>query len=277
MSVDTQNPSTGAATYRPAGPTLSVTFPRVLAAEWVKFRTLRSSWIVLLAAFVAMIAFGALIGYNTAAHWGGDLDQEDRVASASLQGLYLAQLLIGVLGVLFVSGEYTTGMIRSTLAAVPTRVPVVAAKAVVFAVVTLVALVPASFAAFFAAQGFLRHYGHGTALTAPTALRVIFATAIYLALIGLLGGALGWIVRSTPGGISALVALLLVVPVILQVLPGAWVKDVAKFLPSQAGESFYATLRGENALNPGIGLLVLVLWVLAGLAVAGVLLKRRDG
>jgi ABC-2 type transport system permease protein len=278
MSVVTQDRAAGRpASYQPTGPRLRVTFPRVVASEWIKFRTLRSSWIVLLAALVAMVAIGALIGYNTGSHWGGSIDPEDRVASAPLQGLYLAQLLIGVLGVLFVSGEYTTGMIRSTLAAVPTRLPVLGAKAVVFGAVTVVSLVPASFVAFFAAQAFLHHYGHGTALSAPTTLRVIIATGLYLALIGLLGSALGWIVRSTPGGISALVGLLLVVPVILGVLPGQWSKDVAKYLPSEAGASFYTTLRGDNALSPGGGLLVLVLWVAGALVTAAVLLKRRDG
>jgi hypothetical protein len=277
MSVITDTKSIEPTRYQPAGPRLSVTFPRVVASEWIKFRTLRSSWIVLFSAVVAMIAIGALIGYNTGLHWGGQLDPEDRVASAPLQGLNLAQLLIGVLGVLFVSGEYTTGMVRSTLGAVPRRLPVLGAKAVVFAAVALITMIPASFATFFAAQGFLRHYGHGTALSAPTALRVIIATGVYLALIGLLGSALGWIVRSTPGGISSLVGLLLVVPGILAVLPGQWAKDAAKFLPSDAGQSFYATLPGDNALSPGAGLLVLVLWVAGALGVAAVLLKRRDG
>jgi len=267
----------GAASRGSSGSEIHITFPRVVASEWIKFRTLRSSRIVLVAAIVAMIAIGSLIGYNTGAHWGGGLDPEDRVASAPLQGLYLAQLLIGVLGVLFVSGEYTTGMIRSTLAAVPTRLPVLGAKAVVYSAVTLVTLVPASFAAFFAAQSFLRHYGHGTALSAPTALRVVIATGVYLTLVGLLGSALGWIVRSTPGGISSLVALLLVVPVLLRVLPGQWVQDAAKYLPSEAGASFYGTLHDATALSPGGGLLVLALWVVAALVLAAVLLRRRDG
>ncbi len=255
----------------------NVTFPRVVASEWIKFRTLRSSWIVLASALVAMIAIGALIGYNTGLHWSGNLDPEDRVASAPLQGLYLAQLLIGVLGVLFVSGEYSTGMIRSTLAAVPRRLPVLGAKTLVYGVICLVTLIPASFAAFFAAQASLRHYGHGTALGAPTALRVIIATGVYLALIGLFGSALGWIVRSTPGGISLFVAILLVLPGILSVLPGQWVKDAVKYLPGEAGASFYSTLQADNSLSSGTGLLVLVIWVLGALAVAGGLLMRRDG
>jgi ABC-2 type transport system permease protein len=254
-----------------------VSFAGAVSSEWIKFRTLRSSWAVLLAAVVAMIAIGGLIGYVTGSNWNGRLDPEDRVASAPLQGLFLAQLLVGVLGVLFVSGEYSTGMIRSTLAAVPRRLPVLAAKALVYGLVTLVALVPASFLAFGTAQLFLHHFGHGTALSAPTALRAILATAVYLTLVGLLGGALGWIVRSTPGGISLLVAILLVVPTIFGVLPGRWAKDVTHYLPGEAGASFYGSLRPDGGLAPGAGLLVLVAWVALAMVGAAVLLKRRDG
>jgi ABC-2 type transport system permease protein len=252
-----------------------VTFPRVVHSEWIKFRTLRSSWLVLLAAVAAMIVIGALIGYNTGKNFAA-LAPEDAAASGPLQGYYLGQLLIGVLGVLFVSGEYTTGMIRSSLAAVPRRLPVLAAKAVVFGGVCLVAMVPASIAAFIGAQRFLSHYGHGTAWSEPTVVRVVIGTGIYLALIGLLGGALGWIVRSTPGGISTLVGILLVVPVLLEVLPGAWAKDVARYLPGEAGASFVTSLRAPDTLTPWTGLGVLVLWVIASLVVAGALLKRRD-
>jgi len=253
-----------------------VSFARVVNSEWIKYRTLRSSWIVLLAAVVALIGIGTLIGYNTGKNWAG-LAPEDSAPSGALQGLYLGQLLIGVLGVLFVSGEYSTGMIRSTLAAVPRRVPVLLAKALVFAGVVLVTMVPAAFAAFFGAQAFLSHYGHGSSLSDPTVLRVILATGVYLALIGLLGSALGWILRSTPGGISTLVGLLLVVPVLLEVLPGAWVKDIAKYLPGDAGGSFFSSVQADNTLTPGTGLLVLVIWVVVALGLAGVLLKRRDG
>ena len=277
MSVITETQPAAAPARQPQAGTGKVTFARVVNSEWIKFRTLRSSWIVLFAAVVAMIVISILIGYNTGRNWNGRLDPEDKVASAPLQGLYLAQLLIGVLGVLFVSGEYSTGMIRSTLAAVPKRLPVLGAKAIVYGVVTLVALVPASFAAFLSANAFLHHYGHGYTLSSPTALRVVIATGVYLALIGLLGSALGWIVRSTPGGISVLVALLLVVPVLLGVVPGQWAKDAVKYLPGEAGSSFYSTLHADNTLSTGTGLLVLVIWVVGALAVAGVVLKRRDG
>lgn len=253
-----------------------VTFARIVNSEFIKFRTLRSSWITLLAAFVAMIAIGTLIGYTTGKNFA-DLAPEDSAPSGAMQGYFLAQLMIGVLGVLFVSGEYSTGMIRSTLAAVPKRLPVLLAKAVVFGAVALGTMTVASLLAFAGAQAFLSHYGHGTSLSDPGLLRVVVGTGAYLALIGLLGGALGWILRSTAGGIATLVGLLLVIPGILELLPWQWIKDLGQYLPFSAGGSFVTSFQAPDTLTPGTGFTVVVLWVVGALTVAGVLLKRRDG
>ncbi|RKS80057.1 ABC-2 family transporter [Motilibacter peucedani] len=253
-----------------------VTFPRVVASEWVKFRTLRSSWLTLLGAVLAPILIAIPIGYNTGKNWGG-LAPEDQAPSGVLQGYFLAQLLIGVLGVLFVSGEYSTGMIRSTLAAVPKRVPVLVAKAIVFGALSAVALTAASVLAFLVGNVYLHADGHGYSLTDATVPRVVVGTGIYLALVGLLGGALGWIVRSTPGGISALVAIVIVIPTVFEILPGTWAKDVGQVLPSSAGGSFVSSVHAAHTLPPWTGLGVMALWVVGSLGVAAVLLKRRDG
>ncbi len=252
-----------------------VTLRRVLRSEWVKFRTLRSSWVILVAAMLALVVLGLVIGYNIGRHYAG-LAPEDAAASGPLQGYYLGQLLIGVLGVLFVTGEYSTGSIRSTLSAVPRRTPVLVAKSIVFGTIAVVAMVAASLAAFAGSQLFLSHYGHGSALTDPGVLRAVVGTGVYLALIGLLGGALGWIVRSTPGGISSLVGILLVIPVLFQVLPGSWAADVLEYLPSEAGSSFVMSVRLPDTLAPWTGLAVLVVWVAVALAAAAFVLKRRD-
>lgn len=259
---------------RPAA-TQPVTFARVVHSEWLKFRTLRSSWLTLLAAVLAMIVIALVASYNIGKNFS-TMAPEDQAPSGPLQGYYLAQLLIGVLGVLFVSGEYTTGMIRSTFAAVPRRTPVVLAKTLVFGVIALVSMVLASVVAFFCAQGFLGHYGHSVSIGDPGVLRVVLGTGAYLALIGLLGGALAWILRSTPGGISAVVGLVLVIPVIFQLLPGTWSKDIGQFLPSAAGGSFVSSLHTEHTLSPWTGLAVLTGWVAVSLLVAVGLLKHRD-
>lgn len=251
-----------------------VSFPRVVRSEWIKFWTLRSSWVTLLAAVIGVIVIGQLIGYNTGKSFSG-LAPEDSAPSGVMQGYFLGQLLIGILGVLFVAGEYSTGMIRSTLAAVPTRLPVLGAKALVFFLVSLVAMVPTCVVAYLGAMALRGHFGHGVALSGN--LRVVLGTALYLALVGLLGGAFGWIVRSIPGGITSLVAMLLVVPVLLEVIPGTWTQSFAKYLPSNAGSSFVSSIQPPGTLAPWTGLAVMVAWVAAALVIAMVLLKRRDG
>src|SRR3954454_23031533 len=130
-----------------------VTLPRVVASEWSKLWRLRSTPLVIMAAMLAMAAFGAIIGPTTR-HPAG-LDPEDLVASGPLQGYYLGQLLIGALGVLMVSGEYSTGMVRATMAAVPRRLPVLLAKLLVFMVVVGTAMIAASIVGFLVAQAFL--------------------------------------------------------------------------------------------------------------------------
>jgi ABC-type transport system involved in multi-copper enzyme maturation permease subunit len=190
--------------------------------------------------------------------------------------MYLGQLLIGALGVLFVSGEYSTGMIRSTLTAVPRRVPVLWAKLVVFVAVVGTSMVAVSFVAFLAAQGLLSHYRPGYSLGSPGALRVVVGTGVYLTLIGVIGAMLAWIVRSTPGSLVAYVGVVLVLPVLFGDALGNWGKNVGKFLPSSAGMRFAESIPDGYALTPWWALVALVGWVLIGLAVAVILLRRRD-
>ena len=138
------------------------------------------------------------------------LDPEDIVASAVLQGYYLGQLLIGALGVLFVSGEYSTGMIRSTMSAVPRRLPVLVAKSVVFLVVTSVTIIPSCVVAFISGQGIISRSRAGFSLSDPGVLRLVLGTGIYLVCIGLIGAACGWLVRNTPGALVTYFAIILV-------------------------------------------------------------------
>ncbi|MCW2723844.1 MAG: transporter permease [Frankiales bacterium] len=262
---------------RPPVPALKVTQARVFTSEWIKMRSLRSTGFTLLAAVVAMIALGCLVGWATNAHWA-QMDPGEHAhfeaIGRSLAGVNLAQLAIGVLGVLLVSGEYATGMIRATFSAAPRRLPVVWAKAALFAAVTFVLMLISSFLAFFGGQYFLA--AHGTTLSAPHALRAVFGVAVYLTLVGVFAVALGFIVRSTAGGIATLFGLLLVLPGIGQVLPASWQQHTLPYLPSNAGASLFGVRLDPTALSPGAGLAVLCLWVVAGLALAAVLVKRRD-
>jgi ABC-2 type transport system permease protein len=251
----------------------SVTFARVIHAEWIKFRTLRSSWLTLGAAVALMVLIGVVIGTSTSSSGGVDADFSD--AASPVRGFLLTQLVVGVLGVLFVTGEYATGMIRSTFAAVPKRLPVVGAKAVVFSVVVLVAMVPASFAAYYGAQPFLPE-SVASSITDPGVFRAVAGVGVYLMLVGLLGAGIGWIVRSTAGAISMLVALVLIFPLLLEFL-GSWADSIAKYMPSNAGESFVTSGPVKDALGPYAGIGVLALWAAAAFVVAVVLVRRRDG
>lgn len=273
MTAVTDRPRTPASTVQVS----PVTQGRVLASEWIKMRSLRSTAFTLLAGVLAMIAIGWIVGAATNAHWA-DLHPQERAAfspvDASLAGYHLAQLAVGVLGVLLISGEYATGMIRATFGAVPKRLPVLWAKALLYAAVTFVLMLVAAFVAFVGGQHFLG--SHGTTLSAPSAVHSVVGAAGYLTLIGVFAVALGFIVRSTAGGIATLFGLLLVLPGIGQVLPRSWQTHTLPYLPSNAGASIFSVHTDPGSLTAGPGLLVLVVWVVAALAVAAALVLRRD-
>jgi hypothetical protein len=227
-------------------------------------------------AVFALVGIGLIVAFNTR-HLTANLQADDLAPSATLQGYHLGELLIGSLGVLFVSGEYGTGMIRSTLAAVPKRTPVLWAKLIVFVSVVAATMIPVSVVAFVAAQGVISRSRVGYSLSDPTVLRIVIGTGIYLVLAGVIGAAIGWIVRHTAGAIVTYVALVLVLPATLVNLVGSWGKDVAQFLPSRAGASFATTVVDSGPhLKPWVGLAVLSLWAIAGLAVALAELRHRD-
>ena len=198
------------------------------------------------------------------------------MASSTLQGYYLGQLLIGALGVLFVTGEYGTGMISSTFSAVPRRLPVLWAKLIVFVGVTALSMTAISLLTFLASQGLLSHYRPGFSLSDPGALRVVLATGLYLTLVGVIGAMIGWIVRSTPGALVSFFALLLVLPIVFGNLFGTWGGHVAEFLPDSAGAAFASSLPESPHLSAWAGLFVLLGWVVALVATAVVTLRRRD-
>lgn len=277
MTTATQHSPAPASHTLPDAQVHPVTFARVLNSEWVKFRSLRSTWYTLLAAVVAMVAIGALISWAINSRWNHTPAQEHLAFDpilTSLRGLNLAQLAIGVLGVLLISGEYATGMIRSTLTAVPSRLPVLWAKTLLYALVTAVSMLAAGFAAFLLGQHLLGT--HGTTLSAPGAERAIIAVAGYLTLVGVLALALGFIIRSTAGGIATLVGLLLVAPGLGQLLPSDWQPHILPYLPSNAGAAMYTVRADPTLLSPGRGLLTLVIWAVVAVVAAAVLLRRRD-
>jgi ABC-2 type transport system permease protein len=278
MTAATTYPVEPASSSVPAVDAVSsepVTLSRAVASEWLKFRTLRSTLAVLGASVVGLLAIALIVAYNTR-HITPNIDANDHVPSSTLQGYYLGQLLIGALGVLFVTGEYSTGMIRSTFAAVPRRLPVLWAKLIVFVAVVATTMIAVCLVAFLAGQGLISHYRPGYSLGDPGVLRVVIGTGVYLTLIGVVGAAIGWIVRSTPGSLVAYIGVILVLPILFGTVLSHWGKEVAQYLPSNAGGAFVSSAPDSPSLAPWTGLGVLAIWVVVGLAIAAVQLRRRD-
>lgn len=262
----------------------SVTQARVALSEWTKLRSLRSTRYGLLAALAMTIGFALIPALVNASRWSSMPAAEKasfNPLETSMIGVVMAQLAIGVLGVLIMSGEYSTGMIRSTFAAVPKRLPVLWAKAGVFGLVTFALSVPAMLIAFFAAQAILTGHsvnGHDIALsfTDPGVARAVLGGALYLTLVGLFGLGIGAILRNSAGGISALAGVLFVLPPLMNVLPSSWNSAISPYLPSNAGQAIMGALHGGASLSPWTGLALFAGYTAAAIALAAVLLRRRD-
>ena len=177
---------------------------------------------------------------------------------------------------LFVSGEFSTGMVRSTFAAVPRRLPVLWAKLVVFVVSTGVLMTAISVVSFLASQAFIGHYRSSYSLSSPGALHVVLGTGLYLTMIGVIGMMIGWIVRSTPGSLVTFAVLILVLPATFANFLQKWGQTVNQYSPPQAGSSFSSSLPDIPYLSAWNGFWVLLAWVVAVTAAAVVTLRRRD-
>ena len=256
-----------------------VTQARVLLSEWTKIRSLRSTVFSLLAAIVFIVGLSVLVPSVTVAHWPPH-DLREAAAfdptTRSLSGIFLAQLAIGVLGVLLITGEYATGMIRATFAAVPARLPVLWAKAAVFATVTLVLMVPTVLGAFLIGQSILKSKHLQANLSDPGVLRAVIGAALFLTVVGLLGIGLGALLRNTAAGISTLFGLLFVLPIIVRFLPSSWSDPINKYLPSNAGEAITRVHADPAALAPWTGFGLFCAYALVVLIAAAVSLRRRD-
>ncbi|MGH8889458.1 MAG: ABC transporter permease [Acidothermaceae bacterium] len=256
-----------------------VTQTRLVKSEWVKFRSLRSTVYSLITAVVFIVGFGILISAlraNDIKHLGtaslGNFD----AAAVSLRGLFVAPLAVGVLGVLIVTGEYGTGMIRASLAAAPRRLPVLWAKLTVFVAVVFVIGAVSSFLAFTFGQAFLSSAHVGIGIGSPGAARAVFGGAIYLTLVGVLAVGLGFLLRNTGGALAALFGLLLVLPVLAQALPMSWYNHVFKFLPTPAGTQIMTTVHDPSSLSPWPGVGVFAVYAVAAVLAGAFVLRRRD-
>jgi ABC-2 type transport system permease protein len=276
MTAIAQKPP--AATTKPA---YRVTSANVLRSETTKLWSLRSTWITLGLGLLFLVAFGtiAALRYHSGITSGRQLDPDfadSTGLSLSLFGLRLSQLALGVLGVLVAAGEYSTGSIRSTLAAVPRRLPVLWSKATVYGVVALLVALVGTFVTFFVDSGIVHDTPAAMTISTSGVVRSLLGATVYLALIGVIGVALGALLRSVAGAISALVGALMLVPGLVTLLPKSWRNSIEQYLPSNAGESMFSLHHAPHTLSAGSGFLVLAAWTALALAGAAWRLSRSD-
>jgi ABC-type transport system involved in multi-copper enzyme maturation permease subunit len=255
-----------------------VTQARVIRSEWTKLRSLPSSAWSLLVAAVLIVGFGALyagVRVTRPPQQPADIASFDPTA-VSLGGVQLAQLAIGVLGALLFTGEYATGTIRTSFAAVPRRLPVLWGKAIGFALAVLTLCVPATLAAFLVGQSILSSEHLDTNLRQPGTTRAVLGAALYLAAVGLLGLGLGALLRGTAAAIGALLGLLFAPQILVEFLPSTWSDHIYGYLPAPAGIAITNLRPDPTSLAPWAGFGVFCLYTAVLLALAAWRLRRRD-
>jgi hypothetical protein len=270
-------------------PDVSIALPRpepseplavdAVRAEWTKLRSVRSTYWTLLATGGIMVGVGALLSAAYVSRYDrlSALERATfRPIGFSLNGIFLAQLAIGVLGVLVMTSEFSTGMIRATLTAMPQRRLVLAAKGAVFAAAASVVGITSSFAAFFAGQAILANKGIGVSITHPGALRSVIGAGLYLTVLGLLALGVGTIIRRTAGSIATVFGLVFVLPILVAQLPSSWSNAISKYLPSSAGLALVGSGNGASTLSPWAGFGLFCLYAAAALVVGAMCLRRRD-
>jgi ABC-type transport system involved in multi-copper enzyme maturation permease subunit len=257
------------------GEPLRVTQGRVIRSEWTKLRSLPAALWCLAATVILVVGVGLAYATLRAARPPADPSTFDPTA-VSLAGVQLAQFALGVLGVLFISGEYATGSIRVSLAAVPARLPLLWGKAVTFGLSALLLSVPAVLVSFIAGQQILSAENLDTGVGAPGVWRAVLGSALFLTAVGLLGLGLGALLRNTAGGISALFGLLFVPQLILGMMPESVSDRVYRYLPTPAGAAVSYVHRDPVALGPWTGFGLFCLYTALVLGLAAWRLRRSD-
>jgi ABC-2 type transport system permease protein len=260
----------------PAG---GATTPRVIRSEWTKFWSLRSTWWTLLIAFVVTIGFATLLAWGASSNVN-KMDAHDRatldVTNLAMAGVAFGQLAFAVLGALVVASEYSTGGIKTTLVAVPNRLRVLLAKTLVLSLVAWVVGTAAAFVSFFVAMAFWSRHDLSVSLSDPGVLRAVFGAGLIALASGLLGLALGALIRHTAGSITTAVALLFVVPPLSGLLPGDWGRSISTHFTTNAGQRITEVIHTPGQLHPWPGYLWMLAECLIPLLVGAWLMRRRD-
>ncbi len=246
-------------------------FRSVARMEWLKLRTVRST------AWIGLVFAAGMIGLAILVMRGQHNSPSFDPTNDSFAGLAIGQLAFGVLGALVITSEFSSGMIRATLAAVPRRPLLLAAKAAVLGAVTLAVGEVLAFGAFAVGELVLRSPAPHATLAQPGVLRAVLMAGVYPALIALTALGLGAVIRHTAGAISAVVGILFVLPLILLPLGTSIQNSVGQFMPMLIAENSLTAVKPQShTLTPGVGLAVLCVYAAAALAAGTWALARRD-
>jgi ABC-type transport system involved in multi-copper enzyme maturation permease subunit len=254
-----------------------------IRSEFTKLRSVRSTYWTLLAMVVVSVGIGAAISGGVSANWSqmspGDKATFDATQVSLFAFFQLGQLVLAVLGALAITSEYSTGMIRTSLTAQPRRGVVYAAKGIVFTAVALVVSLVTSFIAFFLGQALLASTGASATLSDPNVLRAIIGSALFVTLVGLIAFAIGAIVRHTAGAITIVIAVMFVIPIIVNLLPQNWRDDMVRFMPDSAGRVISVTVAGNqfpHLWSAWPQFAVTAIYAVVLLGVGGYLFRKRD-
>jgi ABC-type transport system involved in multi-copper enzyme maturation permease subunit len=285
---------------RSSAGTKGVTFTGVLRSEWIKLWSLMSTRILLLLTLVAIVGVGALavlIRYSFLDEMTRQARDQGQTMTPEMMaesfppgsgfdlynlpnaGLQIGILVLGSLAVLFISSEYATGMIRSTMNAVPRRTPAFVAKAIILAVISYVITTIAAVATFLIAMPVFQGLGFDLDWSTEGVLYSVFTGGLYVAGVALIGLSLGALLRNSAGGITVLVGLFFVLSIassFLTLIPGDFWKYVPQYLPSDAGGRFLSIGHTDGVIDPWQGGLIFLGYVLLFLVPAMLVLKKRD-
>lgn len=254
-------------------------YRNAVASEWTKLRSVRSTYLAILIAIVLGIGLSAGISAASGSSYS-DLELHDRLifdpAAISLAGLFFAQLALGVFAIVTMSAEYSTGTIRTTMAAIPTRGYVLAAKATVVGAVSALVGIGTSFAAFALGQAILGHYHLSVSISDAGVTRAVLGGGLYIIAMVLLALGLATIIRHTAGAITTLVAIVFIIPAVSQLLPDSLQRNFTRYLPANAGDAIRTTVHVPQMLSPWVGYAVFLAWTALSLAIGWYLLRTRD-
>jgi len=248
-------------------------------SEWIKFRTVRASILGVVVTFVLTIGLGALITTAVRGHYH-EMDPLRKITfdpvSTSLGGTLFAQFAVGVIGTLFITSEYSSGSIRTSLAAVPQRTRLVIAKAIVLIFSILVVSEVAVFITFQLGQSIFSGVVPTASLSSGPVLEAVLLAGVYLTLLSVLGFSLGLILRQSAACISVFTSLLLILPIVMFLLPQSWQTSYSKFEPSALGQAMMSPTPAVNSFGAGTASIILLAYVVVTLGIGTMLLHHRD-